>query len=206
MTGMRPFAFRGRRRGRSLVVAGVVFGRPRRRDRRIARPRATASTRRRSPRSRTTTSSRSTPLHRPPSADRTRSSTARSTACCGRSIRTRPSSTRSDYAQMRERQEGHYYGIGITISVGRRRHHRDVALRRIAGVSRRASAAATSSRAVERPRTPRAGRTDDVVAKLKGPKGTTVNISIRRPGRRRPDRPDRRARRRSTFRPCARRS
>ena len=30
------------------------------------------------------------------------------------------------YAQMRERQEGRYYGLGITIQVDRRRHHRAV--------------------------------------------------------------------------------
>ena len=32
-----------------------------------------------------------------------------------RSIRIRASSTRREYAQMRERQEGRYYGLGITI-------------------------------------------------------------------------------------------
>ena len=62
---------------------------------------------RRSPSSRASTSSRST---------RRRSSTDRSRACCARSIRTRRSSIRGQYAQMRERQEGHYYGIGISIA------------------------------------------------------------------------------------------
>ena len=38
------------------------------------------------------------------------------------------------YAQMRERQEGRYYGLGIQISADRRRHHRDVDLRGIAGL------------------------------------------------------------------------
>ena len=47
------------------------------------------------------------------------------------------------YAQMRERQEGRYYGLGLTISVGRRRHHRGARVRRLAGVSARACAAAT---------------------------------------------------------------
>ena len=44
-------------------------------------------------------------------------STARSTACCRRSTRTRASWIRACYAQMRERQEGRYYGLGITIVV-----------------------------------------------------------------------------------------
>ena len=52
----------------------------------------------------------------------------------------------AEYAQMRERQEGRYYGIGITISVDRRRHHRDAACSKDRRPTRRASAAATSSR------------------------------------------------------------
>ena len=76
-------------------------------------------------RSRRTTSTRSSP---------TAWSTARSAACSARSIRIRASSTRSEYAQMRERQEGRYYGLGITIQVDRRRHHRDERVRRIARV------------------------------------------------------------------------
>ena len=39
-----------------------------------------------------------------------------------------------EYAQMRERQEGRYYGLGITISADRRRHHRAERVRGIAGV------------------------------------------------------------------------
>ena len=38
------------------------------------------------------------------------------------------------YAQMRERQEGRYFGLGITIQVDRRRHHGRLAVRRVARV------------------------------------------------------------------------
>ena len=48
-----------------------------------------------------------------------------------------------EYAQMRERQEGRYYGIGIPIQVDRRRHHRDAASSKGRRPTRRASAAAT---------------------------------------------------------------
>jgi carboxyl-terminal processing protease len=84
------------------------------------------------------------------------------------------------YAQMRERQEGHYYGIGLSITavngdvtvtslfegspayrVGIRRG--DV----IAGVGKE---------------TAKGWTTDDAVKRIKGPKGTTVDISIRRVG------------------------
>src|SRR5262245_19706346 len=87
-----------------------------------------------------------------------------------------------EFAQLRERQEGHYYGIGITIGqpagggdvtvtslfdgspasrVGFRRG--DV----IAGVGKEDADGWT---------------TDDVVKRVKGPKGTTVDISLRRIG------------------------
>jgi len=84
------------------------------------------------------------------------------------------------FAQMRERQEGRYYGLGIQIGAlngditvtlvfegspayrsGIRRH--DV-IARITGQSAKG------------------WTTDDAVKKLKGPKGTTVDISIRRMG------------------------
>jgi carboxyl-terminal processing protease len=39
------------------------------------------------------------------------------------------------YAQMRERQEGRYYGLGITIAGRRWRDHRRVAVRRLSRVS-----------------------------------------------------------------------
>ena len=84
------------------------------------------------------------------------------------------------YAQMRERQEGHYYGLGITIQVvdgditvqsifegspayktGLRR---DDIIARIAGQDAKG------------------WTSDQAVKKLKGPKGTSVNISIKRAG------------------------
>ena len=85
------------------------------------------------------------------------------------------------YAQMRERQEGQYYGLGISIQVDRRRHHRDVALRGLARLSRRASAAATSSPG-SKGEDAKGWTSEQAVKQLKGPKGTKVNISIRRPG------------------------
>ena len=74
-----------------------------------------------------------------------------------RSTPTPASSIPKSYAQMRERQEGRYYGLGITILPRRRRHHGDVDLRRVARLSRRGCAAATSSRASKAPM-PRARR------------------------------------------------
>jgi carboxyl-terminal processing protease len=84
------------------------------------------------------------------------------------------------YAQMRERQEGHYYGLGITIQaidgdilVGnvfegspafRRGIRRGDAIARIAGESAKGWAS------------------DKAVLKLKGPKGTSVQVSIKRRG------------------------
>ena len=53
-----------------------------------------------------------------------------------------------EYAQMRERQEGRYYGLGISDSGDRRRHHRDAACSKARRRTRRASAAATSSRKI----------------------------------------------------------
>ena len=38
------------------------------------------------------------------------------------------------YGQMRERQQGRYYGLGITIQVDRRRHHGGEPVRRVAGL------------------------------------------------------------------------
>ncbi len=85
------------------------------------------------------------------------------------------------YAQMRERQEGHYYGLGITIQV----IDGDITVVNLpfegspayrAGIRRGdviARIAAQSAKGLS---------SDEAVAKLKGPKGTTVDISIRRPG------------------------
>ena len=50
-------------------------------------------------------------------SNRTGWSTAPSAACCRRSTRIRASWIPAAYAQMRERQEGRYYGLGITINV-----------------------------------------------------------------------------------------
>jgi carboxyl-terminal processing protease len=84
------------------------------------------------------------------------------------------------YAQMRERQEGHYYGLGITIQaidgdilVGnvfesspafKRGIRRGDVIAKIAGESAKGWAS------------------DKAVSKLKGPKGTSVQVSIKRRG------------------------
>jgi carboxyl-terminal processing protease len=84
------------------------------------------------------------------------------------------------YAQMRERQEGHYYGLGITIQsidgdilVGnvfenspafRRGIRRGDTIAKIAGESAKG------------------WPSDKAVSKLKGPKGTAVQVSIKRRG------------------------
>ncbi len=84
------------------------------------------------------------------------------------------------YAQMRERQEGHYYGLGIRIQVvdgditvdsvfeGSPAHK--TGLRRGDVIARIAGQDA------------KGWTSDQAVKKLKGPKGTKVNISIRRRG------------------------
>ena len=84
------------------------------------------------------------------------------------------------YAQMRERQEGRYYGLGITIQVldgditvmsifeGSPAYRKG--LRRLDVIARIAGADA------------KGWTSDEAVRKLKGPKGTSVNISIRRRG------------------------
>jgi len=84
------------------------------------------------------------------------------------------------YAQMRERQEGKYYGLGIQIQVidgditvmsifegspaYRKGLRRGDVIARIGGVDAKG------------------WTSEQAVAKLKGPKGTTVNISLRRRG------------------------
>ena len=110
--------------------------------------------------SRPTTSARSSP---------TGWSTAPSPACCRRSTRIRASWIPSSYAQMRERQEGRYYGLGISISVidgditvatsskGRPR-------------IRRGCAAATSSRKIEGEDT-KGWTSDQAVRQLRGAEG-----------------------------------
>jgi carboxyl-terminal processing protease len=85
------------------------------------------------------------------------------------------------YAQLRERQEGHYYGLGITIASvdGEITVVNDVfegspAYRR--GI-RRGDVIAKIEGQVTRGWT-----SDDAVKKLRGPKGTSVHISVRRTG------------------------
>ena len=86
----------------------------------------------------------------------------------------------SEYAQMRERQEGRYYGLGITISV----IDGDITVMSIFEGSpaykkglRRGDVIAKIGEADAKGWT-----SEQAVKKLKGPKGTTVNISIRRRG------------------------
>jgi len=84
------------------------------------------------------------------------------------------------YAQMRERQEGRYYGLGISIQV----IDGDITVMSLfegspayrAGI-RRGDVIAR----IEKEDT-KNWTSDQAVKRLKGPKGTKVNISIRRPG------------------------
>ena len=72
---------------------------------------------------------------------------------------------------MRERQEGRYYGLGITIQVDRRRHHRESASSKDRPPTRRASAAATSSPKIDG-EDAKGWTTEQAMRKLRGPKGT----------------------------------
>jgi carboxyl-terminal processing protease len=84
------------------------------------------------------------------------------------------------YAQMRERQEGRYYGLGISIQV----IDGDITVMSIfegspaykKGIRRGDVIARIEGQDTKN------WTTDAAVRKLKGPKGTTVNIAIRRPG------------------------
>jgi carboxyl-terminal processing protease len=84
------------------------------------------------------------------------------------------------YAQMRERQEGRYYGLGIQIQT----IDGDITVMSIfegspaykKGLRRGDVIAKVGDLDMK------GWTTDQAVKKLKGPKGTTVNISIRRPG------------------------
>ncbi len=84
------------------------------------------------------------------------------------------------YAQTRERQEGSYYGLGITIVA----IDGDVTISSLfegspayrAGIRRGDIIAKITGQSTK------GWTTDQAVAKLKGPKGTTVDISIRRMG------------------------
>jgi carboxyl-terminal processing protease len=84
------------------------------------------------------------------------------------------------FKRMRERQEGRYFGIGITIvSV-----NGEVSVTSLfegspayrAGIRRGDVIAGVGTESAK------GWTTDDVVARVKGPRGTTVDISIRRPG------------------------
>ena len=84
------------------------------------------------------------------------------------------------YAQMRERQEGRYYGLGVTIQAP----NGDITAVRVfegspahdKGIRRGDVIAEIEGQ------TTKGWTTDDAVAKLRGPKGTVVNIGIRRKG------------------------
>lgn len=84
------------------------------------------------------------------------------------------------YAQMRERQEQRYYGLGITIQS----LDRNITVVRVfegspahqKGLRRGDVIAKTGDQDLT------GWTTDQAVSKLRGPKGTFVNISIRRPG------------------------
>jgi carboxyl-terminal processing protease len=85
------------------------------------------------------------------------------------------------FAQMREREEGHYYGIGVSIVPS---IEGDITVTQLfegspaylAGIRRGDILAMVGTEATK------GWTTDEVVKHIKGPKGTTVNISIRRPG------------------------
>jgi carboxyl-terminal processing protease len=87
------------------------------------------------------------------------------------------------FAQMRERQEGRYFGIGISI-VEQPPNSGVIVVTALfegspayrAGIRRGDVIARVGSEVVKD------WRTDDVVKRVKGPKGTTVDIGIRRPG------------------------
>ena len=84
------------------------------------------------------------------------------------------------YAQMRERQEGRYYGLGVTIQAP----NGDITAVRVfegspahdKGIRRGDVIAEIEGQ------TTKGWTTEDAVAKLRGPKGTVVNIGIRRKG------------------------
>jgi carboxyl-terminal processing protease len=84
------------------------------------------------------------------------------------------------FTQMRERQEGRYFGIGITIVAV----NGDVTVTSLfegspayrSGIRRGDVIAKVGEESA------RGWSTEDVVRRVKGPRGTTVDISIRRPG------------------------
>ncbi len=84
------------------------------------------------------------------------------------------------YAQMRERQEGRYYGLGITIQV----IDGDITVMSIFEGSPAYKTGLRRGDVIARitGEDTKGWQSDQAVKKLKGPKGTMVNIGIRRPG------------------------
>ena len=89
------------------------------------------------------------------------------------------------YAQLRERQEGRYYGLGITIGVV----DGDITVVSLfegspaykQGIRRGDIIAKIDGEDAK------GWTTEQAVRKLRGPKGTTVDVSLKRPRHRRPD-------------------
>ena len=97
------------------------------------------------------------------------------------------------YAQLRERQEGRYYGLGISIQV----IDGDITVMSLFEGSPAYRSGIRRGDVIARIETQdtKNWTSEQAVRKLKGPKGTKVNISIRRPGLRQADRHGRRTRR-----------
>jgi len=90
--------------------------------------------------------------------------------------------TPKEFAQLRERQEGHYYGIGITI--GQAVVGGDVTVNSLFEGSPASRVGFRRGDVIARvgKEDAKGWTTDDVVKRVKGPKGTTVDIGLRRPG------------------------
>jgi len=88
--------------------------------------------------------------------------------------------TPRDYAQMRERQEGKYYGIGLSIQT----IDGDVTVMSLfeGSPAYRAGIRRGDVIAVVKGEDAKGWTTEQTAKQLKGPKGTKVNIGIRRPG------------------------
>ena len=88
--------------------------------------------------------------------------------------------TPQDYARMRERQEGRYYGLGITINVV----DGDITVQSIFEGSPAFKKGLRRGDIIARieGEDAKGWTSEDAVKRLKGPKGTTVNISIKRRG------------------------
>ena len=84
------------------------------------------------------------------------------------------------YAQMRERQEGHYYGLGITISVV----DGDITVQAVFEGSPAYKSGIRRGDVIARiiGEDTKGWTSEQAVGKLKGPKGTTVAIALRRTG------------------------